>query len=273
MLPSEMRGSSQQSNMELGSLGARGTQSLNGGMGGFGGLEGAQQLGGQGQAAPVEQAPMGGSERTGFAGAMDSGAMGQEALGQGALGQGSMGEGGRLSESAVSRMNEGSLGGGGSLQGMQGAQGVQGMEGMQSMTSAFTGGQQVQGGMLSDGGGVNSLQGQGMMDGGLQSSSLQGGALQGGLQSMMGAGLAGLPAMGGGGEFGQQQMAFKKVSNNTSALKMPAYRCKNFLPPDLRQRHTYYSRSLSLIIDNNRKKRTKIINASCIEIWCPFKGL
>ncbi|XP_020612927.1 uncharacterized PE-PGRS family protein PE_PGRS46-like isoform X2 [Orbicella faveolata] len=205
MLPNEMRGSSQQSNMELGSLGARGTQSLNGGMGGFGGLEGAQQLGGQGQAAPVEQAPMGGSERTGFGGAMDAGAMGQEAMGQGA-----MGGGGRLSESAVSRMSEGSLGGGGSLQGMQGVQSVQGMEGMQSMTSAFTGGQQVQGGMLSDGGGVNALQGQGMMDGSLQSNSLQGGALQGGLQSMMGGGLAGLPAMGGGGEFGQQQMAFKK---------------------------------------------------------------
>jgi len=208
MLPNEMRGSSQQSNMELGSLGARGTQSLNGGMEGFGGLEGAQQLGGQGQAAPVEQAPMGGSERTGFGGAMDAGAMGQEAMGQGA-----MGGGGRLSESAVSRMSEGSLGGGGSLQGMQGVQSVQGMEGMQSMTSAFTGGQQVQGGMLSDGGGVNALQGQGMMDGSLQSNSLQGGALQGGLQSMMGGGLAGLPAMGGGGEFGQQQMAFKKVSD------------------------------------------------------------
>ena len=195
--------------MEIGSLGARGNQDLNGGMGGFGGLERAQQLGGQGQAATMEQAPLGGSERTGFGGAMDAGAMGQEALGQAA-----MGGGGRLSESAVSRMNEGSLGGGGSLQGLQGVQGVQGMEGMQSMTSAFTGGQQVQGGMLSDGGGVNALQGQGMMEGGLQGSSLQGGALQGGLQSMMAGGLAGLPAMGGGGEFGQQQMAFKKVSES-----------------------------------------------------------
>lgn len=232
MLPNEMRGSSQQSNMELGSLGARGTQSLNGGMGGFGGLEGAQQLGGQGQAAPVEQAPIGGSERTGFGGAIDAGAMGQVALGQ----EG-MGGGGRLSESA-SRMNEGSLGGGGSLQGMQGVQTVQGMEGMQSMTSAFTGGQQAQGGMLSDGGGVNALQGQGMMDSGLQSSSLQGGALQGGLQSMMGGGLAGIPAMGGGGEFGQQQMAFKKVSEfHFIASKMPTKRCINFIP-DLLQRHT-----------------------------------
>ena len=208
-----MRGASQQSNMELGSLGARGSQSLNGGVGGLGGLEGAQQLVGQSQAAPMEQVPIGGSERTGFGGAMEAGAMGQEALGQAALGGG-----GRLSESPISRMTEGSLGGGGSLQGMQGVQDVQGMQGvqdvqgMQGMTSAFTGGQQVQGGMLSDGGGVSALQGQSVMGGGLQSSSLQGGGLQGGLQGMMGGGLTGLSAMGGGAEFGQQQMSFKKVS-------------------------------------------------------------
>ncbi|KAJ7386768.1 hypothetical protein OS493_006793 [Desmophyllum pertusum] len=232
MLPSEMRGASQQNNMEIGRLGARGSQGLGGE---FGGLEGAQQMGGQSQTASMEQAPMAGSERTGFGGAMDAGAMGQDMLGQAGLGGG-----GRMSESAVSRMTEGSLGGGGSLQGMQGIQdgqgmqGIpsiqdgQGMQGMQSMTSAFTGGQQVQGGMLSDGGGVSALQGQGMMGGslqgaglqgaglqggGLQGGGLQGAGLQGGLQSMMGGGLAGLQAMGGGGgQFGQQQMSYKKRS-------------------------------------------------------------
>lgn len=225
MLPNEMRGgASQQSNMELGSLGARGTQDLNGGIGGFGGLEGAQQLGGQSQAASMEQAPLGGTERTGFGGAMEAGAMGQEALGQAALGGG-----GRLSESAVSRMTDGSLQGGGPLQGMQGVQDVQGMQGM---TSAFTGGQQVQGGMLSDGGGVSALQGQGMMGGGLQSSSLQGG-----LQSMMGGGLTGLQAMGGGAELGQQQMSFKKVSEHLKCLYICTRGCTNSLPPSFLQRH------------------------------------
>ncbi|XP_078376415.1 uncharacterized protein LOC144659782 isoform X3 [Oculina patagonica] len=244
MLPNEMRGgASQQSNMELGSLGARGTQDLNGGIGGFGGLEGAQQLGGQSQAAPMEQAPLGGTERTGFGGAMEAGAMGQEALGQAALGGG-----GRLSESAVSRMTDGSLQGGGPLQGMQGVQDVQGMQGM---TSAFTGGQQVQGGMLSDGGGVSALQGQGMMGGGLQSSSLQGG-----LQSMMGGGLTGLQAMGGGAELGQQQMSFKK-----STITRPSdfQRSKTHQKEDTKSKHNKTSQQY------NKTAKSSLPNKQLLE--------
>lgn len=189
MLPGEMRGSSQQNNMVIGGLGARGSQGVSEGIASFGGIEGGQQLGAQSQVSPMEQPPVA-SERAGYGGALEQGAVNQEGLGQGGLAG--------LSDSAVSRMNEGGAGGG-SLQGIQGAQDVQGM---QSLTSAFAGGQQVQGGMLSDGGGVSSLQGQGLM----------GGSLQGGLQGMMGGGLAGLPAMGGGGQFAQQQMSFKKRS-------------------------------------------------------------
>lgn len=189
ILPGEMRGSSQQNNMVIGGLGARGSQGLSEGIANFGGMEGGQQLGAQSQVSPMEQ-PSIASERAGYGGTLEQGAVNQEGLGQGGLAG--------LSDSAVSRMNEGGAGGG-SLQGIQGAQDVQGM---QSLTSAFAGGQQVQGGMLSDGGGVNSLQGQGLM----------GGSLQGGLQGMMGGGLAGLSAMGGGGQFAQQQMSFKKRS-------------------------------------------------------------
>lgn len=210
MSPSEMRGVTQQSNMGIGSLGGRAAQGLSGNIGGFGGLEGAQQVGGQSQGVSMEQAPMGESERNGFRGALEAGSMGQEVLGQTGLGQTGLAGGGGLSESAVSRMTESSLGGrtGESLQGIQGMQGVQdiqGMQGMQNIVSPFTGGQQGQGGMLSEGGGISSLQGQGMM----------GASLQGGLQGMLGATggtLAGLQGMGGGGDLGQQQMAFKKVS-------------------------------------------------------------
>ncbi|XP_068721034.1 secreted protein C-like isoform X6 [Montipora capricornis] len=200
--PSEMRGATQQDSMGMGGLASRGSQGLSEGMGGLGGLEGAQQLGGQSQMASMEQSPMAGSER--FGGAMDAGAVSQEALGQAGLAGG-------LSESAVSRMTDGSLGGrtGESIQGMQGMQGMQGiqsmqdLQGMQGVASALSTGQ-GQGGMLSDNGGVSALQGQGMM----------GASLQGGMQSLMGGGGGGLgglqAAMGGGGDLGQQQMAFKK---------------------------------------------------------------
>lgn len=197
--PSEMRGATQQDSMGMGGLASRGSQGLSTGMGGLGGLEGAQQLGGQSQMASMEQPPMAGSER--FGGAMDAGAVSQEALGQAGLAGG-------LSESAVSRMTDGSLGGrtGESIQGMQGMQGIQSMQdlqGMQGVASALSTGQ-GQGGMLSDNGGVSALQGQGMM----------GASLQGGMQNLMGGGGGGLgglqAAMGGGGDLGQQQMAFKK---------------------------------------------------------------
>lgn len=197
--PSEMRGATQQDSMGMGGLASRGSQGLSTGMGGLGGLEGAQQLGGQSQMASMEQSPMAGSER--FGGAMDAGAVSQEALGQAGLAGG-------LSESAVSRMTDGSLGGrtGESIQGMQGMQGIQSMQdlqGMQGVASALSTGQ-GQGGMLSDNGGVSALQGQGMM----------GASLQGGMQNLMGGGGGGLgglqAAMGGGGDLGQQQMAFKK---------------------------------------------------------------
>lgn len=199
--PSEMRGATQQDSMGMGGLASRGSQGLSTGMGGLGGLEGAQQLGGQSQMASMEQSPMAGSER--FGGAMDAGAVSQEALGQAGLAGG-------LSESAVSRMTDGSLGGrtGESIQGMQGMQGIQSMQdlqGMQGVASALSTGQ-GQGGMLSDNGGVSALQGQGMM----------GASLQGGMQNLMGGGGGGLgglqAAMGGGGDLGQQQMAFKKRS-------------------------------------------------------------
>ena len=197
-----MRGATQQDSMGMGGLASRGSQGLSTGMGGLGGLEGAQQLGGQSQMASMEQSPMAGSER--FGGAMDAGAVSQEALGQAGLAGG-------LSESAVSRMTDGSLGGrtGESIQGMQGMQGIQSMQdlqGMQGVASALSTGQ-GQGGMLSDNGGVSALQGQGMM----------GASLQGGMQNLMGGGGGGLgglqAAMGGGGDLGQQQMAFKKVSH------------------------------------------------------------
>ena len=197
--PSEMRGATQQSNIGIGSLGARGTQGLSGGAGVFGGLEGGQQLSEQSQGASMEQAPVGGSERFG---ALEAGAVGQEALGQAGLG----GDAG-MSQSPVSRMTEGLGGGAGeSLQGIQGIQGMQSIQDiqrMQSMPSALAGGQ-GQVGMFSDGGGMSALQGQGLMRA----------SLQGGLQSMLGGGggLTGLQAMGGGGDLGQQQMAFKKVS-------------------------------------------------------------
>ena len=197
MLPGEMRGSSQQNNMVIGGLGARGSQGVSEGIASFGGIEGGQQLGAQSQVSPMEQPPVA-SERAGYGGALEQGAVNQEGLGQGGLAG--------LSDSAVSRMSEDGTAGG-SLQGIQGAQDVQGM---QSLTSAFAGGQQVQGGMLSDGGGVSSLQGQGLM----------GGGLQGGLQGMMGGGLAGLPAMGGGGQFAQQQMSFKKVCGKKPKKKI-----------------------------------------------------
>lgn len=197
--PAEMRGAAQQSDIGMGSLGARESQALGGSMGSFRELAGPQQMGGQSEGATMEQAPIGG--------AIDAGAMGQDSLAQAGLGGGA-----GLSESAISRMTEGSLGGkaGESYQGLQGMQsvqdmqGMQGMQGMQSMSSALTGGQQGQGGMLSDSGGLSALQGQGMM----------GASLQGGMQGMMadGGGLAGLQNMGGGGDLGQQQMAFKKRS-------------------------------------------------------------
>ena len=197
--PAEMRGAAQQSDIGMGSLGARESQALGGSMGSFRELAGPQQMGGQSEGATMEQAPIGG--------AIDAGAMGQDSLAQAGLGGGA-----GLSESAISRMTEGSLGGkaGESYQGLQGMQsvqdmqGMQGMQGMQSMSSALTGGQQGQGGMLSDSGGLSALQGQGMM----------GASLQGGMQGMMadGGGLAGLQNMGGGGDLGQQQMAFKKAS-------------------------------------------------------------
>ena len=194
--PAEMRGAAQQSDIGMGSLGARESQALGGSIGSFRELAGPQQMGGQSEGATMEQAPIGG--------AIDAGAMGQDSLAQAGLGGGA-----GLSESAISRMTEGSLGGkaGESYQGLQGMQSVQdmqGMQGMQSMSSALTGGQQGQGGMLSDSGGLSALQGQGMM----------GASLQGGMQGMMAdaGGLAGLQNMGGGGDLGQQQMAFKKAS-------------------------------------------------------------
>ncbi|XP_022788540.1 spidroin-1-like isoform X4 [Stylophora pistillata] len=211
ILPGEMRGSSQQNNMVIGGLGARGSQGLSEGIANFGGMEGGQQLGAQSQVSPMEQ-PSIASERAGYGGTLEQGAVNQEGLGQGGLAG--------LSDSAVSRMNEGGAGGG-SLQGIQGAQDVQGM---QSLTSAFAGGQQVQGGMLSDGGGVNSLQGQGLM----------GGSLQGGLQGMMGGGLAGLSAMGGGGQFAQQQMSFKK---STIARPRDFQRSKTHQKEETRTKH------------------------------------
>lgn len=202
MSPSEMRGAAQ-SSMGIGGLGAREPQGLGGAIGGLGGLEGAQQLGGQSQGTSLESASMAGSERLG--GVMETG------VSPGALGQTGLGESAGLSESAVSRMTDGSLGGrtGESPQGIQGMQsiqdiqGMQGMQGMQSMSSALTGGQS-QGGILSEGGGMSALQGQGMM----------GAGFQGGLQGMMGGGggLAGLQSMGTGADLGQQQMSFKKVS-------------------------------------------------------------
>ncbi|XP_073235182.1 uncharacterized protein [Porites lutea] len=195
--PAEIRGAAQQSDIGMGSLGARESQALGGSIGSFRELAGPQQMGGQSEGATMEQAPIGG--------AIDAGAMGQDSLAQAGLGGGA-----GLSESAISRMTEGSLGGkaGESYQGLQGLQGMQsvqdmqGMQGMQSMSSALTGGQQGQGGMLSDSGALSALQGQGMM----------GASLQGGMQGMMadGGGLAGLQNMGGGGDLGQQQMAFKK---------------------------------------------------------------
>ena len=215
-----MRAAPQQSSMGIGSFGGR--ESLGGSMRGFETLAGAQRqrLGGQSQEASMEQSPIGG--------AMEAGAMGQEALGQAGLGQAGLGQAGLgqeglgqeglgqaglgagagLGESTVSPMTEGSLGGraGESYQGMQGVQDMQGIQGMQGMASALTGGQQGQGGILSDGGSISALQGQGMM----------GASLQGGLQGMMGGGggggLTGLQGLGGEGDFGQQQMAFKKVS-------------------------------------------------------------
>ena len=187
-----MRGATQQSNIGIGSLGARGTQGLSGDVGVFGGLQGGQQISEQSQGASMEQAPMGGSERFG---SLEAGAVGQT------YGQAGLGGDAGLSQSAVSRMTEG-LGGraGESLQGMQSMQDIQQMQGM---PSALTGGQ-GQDGMFSDGGGMSALQGQGLMRA----------SLQGGLQGMLGGGggLTGLQAMGGGGDLGQQQMAFKKVS-------------------------------------------------------------
>lgn len=199
MSPSDMRGAAQ-SSMGIGGLGAREPQGLGGAIGGLGGLEGAQQLGGQSQGTSLESASMAGSERLG--GAMETG------VSPGALGQTGLGESAGLSESAVSRMTDGSLGGRTEespqgIQGMQSIQDIQGMQGMQSMSSALTGGQS-QGGILSEGGGMSALQGQGMM----------GAGFQGGLQGMMGGGggLAGLQSMGTGADLGQQQMSFKKRS-------------------------------------------------------------
>lgn len=219
--PAEMRGAAQQSDIGMGSLGARESQGLGGSMGSFRELAGPQQMGGQSEGATMEQAPIGG--------AVDTGAMGQDSLAQAGLGGGGAG----LGESAISRMTEGSLGGKAeeSYQGLQGMQSVQGMQnvqgmqsvqdmqGMQGIASALTGGQQGQGGMLSDSGGLSALQGQGMM----------GASLQGGMQGMMadGGGLAGLQNMGGGGDLGQQQMAFKKASilhlANTLSLFKPLF--------------------------------------------------
>ena len=196
-----MRAASQQNSMGMESLGTRGAQGLGDSIGGFEGIQGTQQLSTQSQMPSVEQSALAGTER--FGGAMEAGAVNQEALRQ-------AGVTGGLSESAVSRMTEGSLGGraGESMQGMQGIQNIpdiQGLQGMQGIASALTGG--TGGGMLSDSGGVSALQGQGMM----------GASLQGGIQSLMGGGggLGGLqPTMGGGGDLGQQQMAFKKVSKS-----------------------------------------------------------
>lgn len=217
-----MRGATQQSNIGIGSLGARGTQGLSGGVGVFGGLEGGQQLSEQSQGASMEQAPVGGSERFG---ALEAGTVGQEALGQAGLG----GDAG-LSQSAVSRMTEGLGGGAGeSLQGIQGMQNIQDIQRMQSMPSALTGGQ-GQVGMFSDGGGMSALQGQGLMRA----------SLQGGLQSMLGGGggVTGLQAVGGGGDLGQQQMAFKKVSDFevsilTLQLTFAAFNFKMFIMKSL----------------------------------------
>lgn len=219
--PAEMRGAAQQSDIGMGGLGARESQALGGSIGSFRELAGPQQMGGQSEGATMEQAPIGG--------AIDAGAMGQDSLAQAGLGGGA-----GLSESAISRMTEGSLGGkaGESYQGLQGMQsvqdmqGMQGMQGMQSMSSALTGGQQGQGGMLSDSGGLSALQGQGMM----------GASLQGGMQGMMadGGGLAGLQNMGGGGDLGQQQMAFKK---STIARPSDSQRSKTHQKDEITSKH------------------------------------